>query len=52
MLIPIGTNLKLKNLPLATIGLLLVNWLVYAFTQGLYYKTEFFIWRYCYLVPG
>lgn len=52
MFIPVGTNLKLKKVPYATIGLLLVNWLVYAFTHGIYYKTEFLIWRYFYLQPG
>ena len=52
MLIPIGTNIGLKKIPYATIGLLLVNWLVYAFTAGMYYKTEFLIWRYFYLYPG
>ena len=52
MFIPVGTNLKLKKIPFATIGLLLINWLVYAFTHGLYYKTDFLIWRYFYLQPG
>lgn len=52
MFIPVGTNLKLKQVPYATIGLLLINWAVYAFTQGIYYKTEFLIWRYFYLQPG
>jgi len=52
MLIPIGTNIGLKKIPYATIGLLLANWLVYAFTSGMYYKTEFLIWRYFYLYPG
>jgi membrane associated rhomboid family serine protease len=52
MIIPIGTNLSLKKIPYATIGLLLINWLVYAFTQGIYYKTEFVIYRYFYLLPG
>jgi membrane associated rhomboid family serine protease len=52
MFIPVGTNLKLSKIPFATIGLLLVNWLVYVFTHGLYYKTDFLIWRYFYLQPG
>jgi membrane associated rhomboid family serine protease len=52
MFIPVGTNLRLKKIPYATIGLLFVNWCVYVFTHGLYYKTEFVIWRYFYLLPG
>jgi membrane associated rhomboid family serine protease len=51
-LTPIGTNMRLTKIPYATIGLLLVNWLVYAFSSGLYYKTEFLIWRYFMLYPG
>jgi membrane associated rhomboid family serine protease len=50
--IPIGTNMRLSKIPYATIGLLLINWLVYAFTAGMYYKTAFVILRYFYLYPG
>ena len=52
MFIPVGTNLKLSKVPYATIWLLVINWLVYALSQGIYYKIEFLIWRYFYLVPG
>lgn len=51
-MIPAGTNLKLKNIPLATICLLLVNWLIVGFLHGAYHDTKFWIIFYLYSIPG
>jgi membrane associated rhomboid family serine protease len=51
-MIPVGTNLSLRKVPFATIGLILVNWAVFAFSQGHYYDTEFWISEYLNFTPG
>ena len=51
-MIPVGTNLSRKNFPWATIGLLLVNGLIFLFFHESDINTEFWIWRYFYSTPG
>jgi membrane associated rhomboid family serine protease len=51
-MIPVGTNLNLKNIPWATISLLLANWVIFVFLYVTYYDTEFLIRRYFWSVPG
>jgi len=50
--IPVGTNLKLKNVPWATIGLLLANWIIFISLHGAYYDIGFWISSYFFSVPG
>lgn len=51
-MIPVGTNLKLKRIPLATISLLAANWLIFMFLRLDDYKTNFWVSRYLFFVPG
>ncbi len=51
-MIPVGTNLKLKNTPLATLCLLFVNWSLFVFSSNVAYETEFWITHYLMTVPG
>lgn len=51
-MIPVGTNLNLRNIPWATIGLLLANWIIFVSLYVTYYDTEFLIRRYFWSLPG
>ncbi len=51
-MIPVGTNLKLKNTPLATLSLLFVNGFIFAFSSNVKYETEFWITHYLMNIPG
>jgi membrane associated rhomboid family serine protease len=51
-MLPVGTNLSLKNIPWATIGLLLTNWLVFAAFRGTSYRTEIWIAQHFCVIPG
>ncbi|NIO06196.1 MAG: rhomboid family intramembrane serine protease [Proteobacteria bacterium] len=51
-MIPVGTNLKLKKVPLATISLIMVNWLIFIFFRWDYHKTYFWVRQYLFSVPG
>jgi membrane associated rhomboid family serine protease len=51
-MIPIGTNLSLKNIPWATIGLLLANWLIFISLHEAPYDTQFWIRWYFFSIPG
>ena len=51
-MIPVGTNLSLKNFPWATIGLLLTNWVIFISLHGIYFDLEFWIRRYFFSIPG
>jgi membrane associated rhomboid family serine protease len=50
--IPVGTNLNLKNFPWATIDLLLTNWIIFIFFQTAYHDIKFWIVSYFFSVPG
>ncbi len=52
MVIPVGTNLNLKNFPWVTITLLFANWIIFIpFSRNLY-SIDFWISRYFCSVPG
>ncbi|NWF92470.1 MAG: rhomboid family intramembrane serine protease [Syntrophaceae bacterium] len=51
-MIPVGTNLSRKNFPVATLSLLLANWLVYFLLLRSDTRIGFWIWRYFYSTPG
>jgi membrane associated rhomboid family serine protease len=51
-MIPVGTNLSLKNIPGATIGLLLANWIIFISLHGVHHEIEFWIRHYFFSIPG
>lgn len=51
-MLPVGTNLRLKRTPWATIGLLFLNWIIFGSTYGNYLYVNFWISRYLLFVPG
>jgi membrane associated rhomboid family serine protease len=51
-MIPVGTNLKLKKIPLATVSLLIANFMVFMFLRFDYYGTYFWVKKYLFSVPG
>ena len=51
-MIPVGTNLNLKNVPWATLGLLFTNWIIFVPFHEAYYDIDFWIGRYLFSVPG
>ncbi len=51
-MIPVGTNLRLKRIPLTTVSLILVNWVIFIFLRWDYYKTYFWAQQYLFSVPG
>jgi len=51
-MIPVGTNLKLKHLPWATLSLLALNWVIFLFHQEFDYEIDFWIWRTFFTIPG
>jgi membrane associated rhomboid family serine protease len=51
-MIPIGTNLSRKNIPWATITLLLANWLIFISLHGSYLPLDFWIRRNFFSIPG
>jgi membrane associated rhomboid family serine protease len=51
-MIPIGTNLSRKNIPWATISLLLANWLIFISLHRSYLDLDFWIRRYFFSTPG
>ncbi len=51
-MIPVGTNLRLKNLPWATLSLLALNWVIFLFHQRFDYEIDFLIWRIFLNIPG
>jgi len=50
--IPVGTNLNLKNFPWATIALLFTNWIIFIPFSGNFYWIDFWISQYLFSVPG
>lgn len=51
-MIPVGTNLRLKHLPWATLSLLALNWVIFLFHHRFDYEIEFWIWRTFFSIPG
>jgi len=51
-MIPVGTNLRLKHFPWATIGLLGANWVIFIFHQEMDHEIDFWIWHHFYNIPG
>ncbi len=51
-MIPVGTNLRLKNLPWVTLSLLALNWVIFLFHQKFDYEIDFWIWRTFFTIPG
>jgi len=51
-MLPVGTNLKLEKIPLATVSLLLINWTIFIFLQMDYYKTYYWLTKYFKYIPG
>jgi len=51
-MIPIGTNLKLKNFPWATIVLLAANWIIFFPLSRNFYNVDFWVNHYLCDVPG
>lgn len=51
-MIPVGTNLNLKNFPWVTISLLFANWLIFITLSRNLYGIDFWISRYFFTVPG
>jgi membrane associated rhomboid family serine protease len=51
-MLPVGTNLRLKKIPLATFSLLFANWVIFMFLRWDYCGTHFWVRRYLFSVPG
>jgi len=51
-MLPIGTNLTLRNFPWATVGLLVVNWVLFLFDHESPYGIRFWISQYLFSIPG
>ena len=51
-MIPVGTNLSLKDTPVATASLLFANWAIFLFLQGVYHDTAFNLAYYFMAIPG
>lgn len=51
-MIPVGTNLRLKHLPWATLTLLALNWIIFLFQHAFDYETNFWIGRTLMSIPG
>jgi len=51
-MIPVGTNLRLKNTPWVTYAILALNWLVFLFSSGFQFDIQYWIHRYMLAIPG
>ena len=51
-MIPVGTNLRLKNTPWVTCAILALNWLIFLFSSGFQFDIQYWIHRYMLAIPG